>query len=456
MRANKPFLLGGAMKKNDKVIGVCESYTYDGMGVVKIDGFPLFVKGLLLEETAEIVVTMVKKNFGYGKYLSIKEMSPDRVTPKCPIANRCGGCQLQHMSPAHQAQFKKDQVEAVMRRIAKITTPVEAVLTMKEPFYYRNKAQIPVGLDKGKVITGFYRINSNTIIDMEECYIQHHRINEVLQCAKAQLAYDQDIENYRHLLIKYGIHSDEVMVVFIVKEYKETQLAPLVEVLTQTIPQIKSIQCNINTRNDNVILGEEEVLLYGEQIIHDSIHGLSFEISMKSFYQVNPIQTDVLYQTALAFAMLTGHEEVLDLYCGVGTIGMFMAKHAKHVTGIEIVAPAIQNAKENAKRNHIENIEFICADASDYAKECSENNKKVDVIVVDPPRKGCDAGTLESMVQMNPARIVYVSCKVSTLARDLRILEDLGYHTTKLQPVDMFPQTYGIECVALLERSLDA
>lgn len=440
------------MKKNDKVTGICESYTYDGHGVVKIAGFPLFVKGLMLGEEAEIIVTLVKKTYGYGKYITIKNPSEDRVTPPCPLANRCGGCQLQHMSAAHQARFKKEQVETVMRRIAKIDTPVEEVLTMEEPFYYRNKSQIPFGMENDRIISGFYRINSNTIIDMEECKIQHTRINEVLQVVKYSLQKHDRIDQFRHLLVKYAIASDELMVVFIVKDIHALSMDSMVQALTRKLPQIKSIMLNVNTRNDNVILGEEEHLIYGQPYISDQIHGLSFQISMKSFYQVNPLQTEVLYNQALEFAQLSGKEEVIDLYCGVGTISMFLAKQAAHVTGIEIVPSAIENAKANALRNHIENIDFVCADAAEYAKELCEKGTKVDVVVVDPPRKGCDQVALESIVKMNPKRIVYVSCKASTLARDLRILEDMGYQTKKIQPVDMFPQTYGIETVCLLTK----
>lgn len=441
------------MKKNDKVHGVCESYTYDGHGVVKIDGYPLFVKGLMLGEEADIVVTMAKKTYGYGKYLHIVKESDDRVKPVCPVANRCGGCQLQHMSAAHQAMFKKEQVEMVMRRIAKIDTKVEDVLSMEEPYFYRNKSQIPFGLDKGSVVSGFYRINSNTIIDMEECKIQHERINTVLQVVKQHLRKQDRIDLFRHLLVKYAIATDEVMVVFIVKDAKAINMDAMVPTLTNEVPQIKSIMINVNTRSDNVILGEEEILVYGQTYITDLIHGLTFRISMKSFYQVNPRQTEVLYNKALEFAELCGKEEVIDLYCGVGTISMFLAKQAAHVTGIEIVPSAIENAKENALRNGVSNIEFVCADAAEYAQVLSEQGKQIDVVVVDPPRKGCDQLALESIVKMNPKRIVYVSCKVSTQARDLRILEDLGYTTTKIQPVDMFPQTYGIECVAQLIRT---
>lgn len=441
------------MKKNDKVIGTCTSYTYDGHGVVKIDGFPLFVKGLMLGECAEIVVTMVKKTFGYGKYLNIQEKSPERVEPICPIAHMCGGCQLQHMSLQHQCAFKKSQVEEVMQRIAHIDTPVEDVLTMENPYHYRNKAQIPVGCKEQHVITGFYRINSNDIIDMDHCYIQSERINEVLECVKKQLQHHQNASVFRHILIKHAFHSDEIMVAFIVNQRKIPYIKEMVDALTAQIPQVKSILLNINQRKDNVILGDEEILIYGDSYITDTIHGLTFRISMKSFYQVNPIQTEVLYGKALEFAQLTGTETVIDLYCGVGTISMFLAQKAKQVIGIEIVPSAIEDAKQNAQRNHLENITFICSDAATYAKQLAQQHTQVDVVVVDPPRKGCDMVTLESIVMMQPKRIVYVSCKASTLARDLRILEDLGYHTQKIQPVDMFAQTYGVECVALLNKN---
>ena len=443
------------MKKNDIVIGTCTSYTYDGHGVVKIDGFPLFVKGLMLHESAQIVVTMVKKTFGYGKYLHIEKKSKERVDPICPVASMCGGCQLQHMSLSHQCAFKKNQVEEVMQRIGHIDTPVEDVLTMKDPYHYRNKAQIPIGCRNEQVVTGFYRINSKDIIDMNHCYIQSELINEVMLLVKQLLEKYQNSDCFRHLLIKHAFHREEVMVAFIVNKRKVAHVQDMVDALVLQIPQIKSVLLNINQRKDNVIVGEEEILLYGDQYICDTIHGLEFRISMKSFYQVNPVQTEVLYEKALEFAQLTGEETVLDLYCGVGTISMFLAHKAKRVIGIEIVPQAIADAQQNAQRNHLDNIEFVCSDAATYAKQLAQLQTEVDVIVVDPPRKGCDQATLESMVSMKPKRIVYVSCKVSTLARDLRILEDLGYQSIKIQPVDMFAQTYGVECVALLQRVME-
>lgn len=440
------------MKKNEIIVGVCEGYTYDGHGVVKVQGFPLFVKGMMLEEKAELIVTMVKKTYGYAKMKTLLRSHPERVQPKCPIAGRCGGCQLQYMSYRHQAMFKKQQVEETMRRIAHLDIPVEDVLVMKDPYVYRNKAQIPIGVQNNQVVCGFYRIHSNTIIDMDRCWIQSERINEVLTVMKSFFKCVPDITQYRHLLIKHAIYSDELMVVCIVKSKELKMMDELVHRLTHQVANVKSISLNINQRNDNVILGDEEILLYGQKSITDCIHGLKFSISMKSFYQVNPIQTEVLYQTALTYAQLSGNEHVVDLYCGVGTISMFLAKKARHVYGVEIVPQAIEDAKRNALLNGITNIDFICADAATYAKQIVESQANVDVVVVDPPRKGCDAQTLESIVQMNPKRIVYVSCKVSTLARDLRYLDDHGFACNKIQPVDMFPNTYGIESVVLIVR----
>lgn len=441
------------MKKNDRVTAICEDYTYDGMGIVKVNGFPLFVKGLLVKEQAEIIVTSMKQHYGYGRVIRLIQENKERVTPRCPLAGKCGGCQLQHMSKAHQAWFKKHQCENAMRRIGGIETKVNDVLCMEDAWYYRNKAQIPFDISKAGVISGFYRIHSNTIIDMEECAIQHPLINRISQRVKQEFKQNRFAAQLRHLLIKYSMSDDEAMVVFIMAQRCKAMEAHMVRVLPTQIPQIKSILCNINERSDNVILGDTEILLYGKPYINDSIHGLQFQISMKSFYQVNPLQTRVLYETALRFAQLSGKEEVVDLYCGVGTISMFLAKAAKHVTGIEIIPSAIVNAKENARRNHVDNVDFICCDAAAYAKLAKAQNKKADVVIVDPPRKGCAESVLFDMVKLDPKIIVYVSCNVSTQARDLRILAQCGYRITQLQPVDMFPQTYGIECVAQLCKS---
>ena len=440
------------MKKNDQVHGVCSGYTHDGHGVVKVNGFPLFVKGMLEGEEGDLVVTMAKKTFGYGRLLKRSVTSPQRVTPPCPIAKQCGGCQLQHMSYSEQLRFKKQKVQDVIQRIAHLDVEVQDVLGMQEYTHYRNKGQIPVGMDKGKTVTGFYRINSNSIIDTDTCLIQSERINEVLQEMRRLLQTYNNARVFRHLLIKHAFSSDEVMVVWIVRSFQIPHEKEMVRELSEALPFVKSIIVNLNQRTDNVILGDKEKLLYGERVIVDSIHDLKFSISSKSFYQVNPKQTEVLYGKALEFAQLTGKETVLDLYCGVGTISMFLAQQARHVTGIEIVPQAIQDARKNAALNGIANIEFVCSDAASYAKKLCEQGMHPDVIVVDPPRKGCDAEAIESMVMMQPKRIVYVSCDPGTLARDLKLLKEKRYHTEIVQPVEMFPFTHHVETVVLLSH----
>lgn len=441
------------MKKNELWTGRCENYTHDGMGVIKKDGFPYFVKGLLKGEKALIRTIKLKKTYGFGKLEELLDESPARAIPPCPLAGRCGGCQLQHMSYPEQLAFKRQKVQDVITRIAKLDLEVLPVIGMETPYFYRNKAQVPVGIVKGQTVSGFYRINSNDIVDMEECCIQSHLINKVYGTIRAHLQEDQQLaEQLRHVLIKHAFSRDEIMVVLITREMKSAGCKHLAETLMAAHPQIKGIVQNINQRKDNVILGEKEILLAGRPYIEDEIDGLTFRISSKSFYQVNPIQTRVLYEQALACCELSGNEQVLDLYCGVGTISMFLARHAAKVTGIEIVPDAIRNAKENAARNAFDNLEFICSDAAAYADRLAAEGNKPDVICVDPPRKGCAKSVLEDIARMAPQRIVYVSCDPGTLARDLRILDELGYETVSVQPVDMFPQTSGVETVCLLSK----
>ncbi len=440
------------MKKNDRVRGICESYTFDGHGVVKVNNFPLFVKGLLKGEEAEIIITKLKKTYGFGKYVRLLKQSKERVEATCPVAKQCGGCQLQHMSSQEQCLFKKQKVEDVMRRIANVSIPIEDVISMHEPYFYRNKGQVPVQVQNAKVMTGFYRIHSNEIIDMEECQIQSVLINRVVKVMRELLGKYPVASYFRHLLIKHAFKSGEIMVVFIVKQRDVSKIKELVNELVSCVPNIKGVLLNVNTRSDNVILGDKEYLLYGSEHILDSIHHLSFQISSKSFYQVNPIQTEVLYGKVLEYANLKGTETVIDLYCGVGTISMFLAQKAKAVIGIEIVPEAIEDAQLNARLNGIENITFVCSDAATYAAKISEEKKKVDVIVVDPPRKGCDVVTLESIAKMEPEKLIYVSCDPATLARDIQILGRLGFEAKIIQPVDMFPHTYHVECVCLIVR----
>ncbi len=443
------------LKKNDHFIGTCMSYTFEGLGVVKADGFPIFVKNMLVGERGEIVVTQVRKNFGYGRCLKLEIESSNRVEPQCPIFKQCGGCQLQHMSADELKRFKTDRVREALERIGGLHVHVEEALMMEEGVHYRNKGQIPVGLDrKGEVVCGFYRINSNEIIDLEECgcLIQHELINVVIAKMKELLERYGNAQFFRHILVKVGFYTQEVMVVLIVREREFIGLEQMVEELCAAIPQIKSVILNLNQRNDNVILGDEEVLLYGRETIVDELDGLQFEISSKSFYQINPVQTVRLYKKAVEFAQLSGVEQVVDLYCGIGTITQFMAAKAGRVLGVEVVAPAIEDAKRNAARNGIGNVEFVCADAGVFAQRLAAEGQRPDVVCVDPPRKGCDAKTLEAIRVMGPQRIVYVSCAPSPLARDLRVLTEFGYEVQRVQPVDMFPWTYHVETVVLLSH----
>ena len=433
------------VKQGDNITLTVNGLGSSGEGVGKYEGFTVFVKGALPEEEVRVTITLVKKSYAVGALEEIVKASAERVEPACPVYKECGGCQLQHMSYPEQLAFKRQKVQDVITRIAGLDLEVLPVIGMDTPYFYRNKAQIPVGIVKGETVSGFYRINSNDIVDMEECCIQSHLINKVYGTVRAHLQEDQEMAaQLRHVLIKHAFARDEIMVVLITREMKSDRWKQLAETLMEVHPQIKGVVQNINQRKDNVILGEKEILLAGRPYIEDEIDGFTFRISSKSFYQVNPIQTRVLYEQALAHCELSGDEQVLDLYCGVG--------HAAKVTGIEIVPDAIRNAKENAARNAFDNLEFICSDAAAYADRLAAEGNKPDVICVDPPRKGCAKSVLEDIARMAPQRIVYVSCDPGTLARDLRILDELGYETVSVQPVDMFPQTSGVETVVLLSH----
>lgn len=440
------------MNKNEMAIGICENYTHDGQGVVKIDGYPVFVKGIIRGEKAKIQIMKDKKSYAFGRIVELLEESEHRVKPKCPVYGRCGGCQLQHMDEEAQKDFKREKVQEVINRIAKLLIQVNPVLNMEAPFAYRNKGQIPVDVKNDSVVTGFYRIHSNDIIDIDKCLIQSEAINSIMQVIKKDLNVYKNGKDLRHLLIKHAFSTGEVMVVFISRNQNIPHLKEMIAHMQAAYPKLKTVIVNLNKRTDNVILGNREFIVYGDGYIVDELHGVKFYISSKSFYQINPVQTVKLYQQALAYAELSGQEEVLDLYCGVGTISLFLAEKAKKVTGIEIVPEAIADAKRNASLNKIENAEFICSDAASYAKEMVEKGTRPDVIVVDPPRKGCDEVTLQAMIKMNPGRIVYVSCDPATLARDLKGLCENGYEVKEIQPVDMFPQTHHVESVVRLSR----
>ena len=441
------------MKKNDKVIAKCIDYTYDGMGIVKVDGFCLFVKNLLLDEEAEIVVTKLQKDYGYGKVLKLLKTSSERVVPKCSLFPQCGGCQLQHFSSRHQAEFKRRMVQQSISHIGKLDLEVNEVLSMSNPWKYRNKMQVPVQVDKdGKSVVGFYRTHSHVILPLTYCEIQSDIANRIVSRITSLLDMFGNASYFRHLLLKTQEKTNEIMVVFVTNQKKVPHIEDMTSALVNEFPAICSVLQNVNGKDTNVILSDEEYLLHGRNYVVGKLQEFSFQIASRSFFQINPVQTELLYETAIRLAEIDSSCKVADVYCGVGTISMFLAKYAKEVIGIEIVPQAIENAKENARNNGISNVSFMCGDAKHCTVQLAKQNHQIDVAVVDPPRKGCDTTTLDSLIEMNPKRIVYVSCNPSTLARDLRYLEDRNYKTQVVQPVDMFPQTYHVETVAVLVK----
>ena len=449
-------------RKNDLVTLEIEDCGIDGEGIGKADGFTVFVKDAVIGDTVTAKIIKAKKNYGYGRLMEVLKPSPYRVEPKCEFARQCGGCQLQALSYDQQLVFKTNKVKGHLERIGGFTDiPMEPIIGMDELFHYRNKAQFPVGRNKeGKIVTGFYAGRTHNIIENRDCALGVAENKEVLDRVIAHME-KYGIEPYneatgkglvRHVLIRYGYFTKEVMVCLILNGNKLPKEELLVKSLCE-IPGMTSITINVNKKHSNVILGEEIRLLWGQEYITDRIGDISYQISPLSFYQVNPMQTLKLYAKALEYADLHGKETVWDLYCGIGTISLFLAQKAKFVRGVEIVPAAIENAKENAKLNGLENTEFFVGKAEEVLpREYKKNGVYADVIVVDPPRKGCDETLLETMIEMNPDRIVYVSCDSATLARDLKYLCERGYELRKVCPVDQFGMTVHVETVVLLSH----
>ncbi|MGN8785246.1 23S rRNA (uracil(1939)-C(5))-methyltransferase RlmD [Blautia sp. HCP3S3_D9] len=449
-------------RKNDLVTLEIEDCGIDGEGIGKADGFTVFVKDAVIGDTVTAKIIKAKKNYGYGRLMEVLKPSPYRVEPKCEFARQCGGCQLQALSYDQQLVFKTNKVKGHLERIGGFTDiPMEPIIGMDELFHYRNKAQFPVGRNKeGKIVTGFYAGRTHNIIENRDCALGVAENKEVLDRVIAHME-KYGIEPYneatgkglvRHVLIRYGYFTKEVMVCLILNGNKIPKEEQLVKSLCE-IPGMTSITINVNKKRSNVILGEEIRLLWGQEYITDRIGDISYQISPLSFYQVNPMQTQKLYAKALEYADLHGQETVWDLYCGIGTISLFLAQKAKFVRGVEIVPAAIENAKENAKLNGLENTEFFVGKAEEVLpREYKKNGVYADVIVVDPPRKGCDETLLETMIEMNPERIVYVSCDSATLARDLKYLCERGYELHKVCAVDQFGMTVHVETVVLLSQ----
>ncbi len=451
------------VEKNKEYIFDIISQGYEGEGIAKIDNkYPIFIEGALKGEKVKVRIVKVNKNFAYGKLMEVLEASEERVNPPCAIYKRCGGCKLQHASYKAQLDFKWDRVKDCVSKIGKLDPSiVKYPLGMEEPWRYRNKVQLPIGLINGEVKIGFFAPRSHDIIDMESCLIQDEIGDKVVKLTREWIEkfnirpYNVDGEYdekgiVRHIMIRRGFTTNEVMVVLVTNGEKLPHKEEFVDLMVKNIPGIKSVIQNINSKKTNVILGLESKTLWGEDTISDYIGDFRFNISPLSFFQVNPTQTEVLYGKALEYANLTGNEEVFDAYCGTGTITLFLSQKAKKVYGVEIIPQAIDNAWINAKENKVENVEFFVGESEVVIPDLINKGVKADVVVVDPPRKGCDKKLLDAITNIDAKKIVYVSCDPSTLGRDLKVLEENGYKTLEVQPVDMFPNTAHIENVALL------
>mgnify|MGYP000195133181 FL=1 len=480
--------------KNDIVTVKIEDIGTEGEGIGKLEGFTLFVKDAVMGDVVEARLVKVKKNYAYARLEKVLTSSPLRVKPVCPYHKQCGGCQIQAMSYEAQLQFKENKVKNNLVRIGGfdqifIESVMESVVGMEQPWHYRNKAQFPVGTDKdGRIITGFYAGRTHSIIANTDCALGVEENEPILQKVLAYMqnesisAYDETTGQglVRHILIRKGFTSGEIMVCLVINGKNLPKEDRLVSTLRE-IPGMTSIWLNYNTKNTNVIMGTEGRVLWGQNTITDVIHrrsieeinsgkdclrydskenapqGITFAISPLSFYQVNPIQTEKLYSLALEYAGLTGEETVWDLYCGIGTISLFMAQCAKEVHGVEIVPQAIEDARKNAECNHIENATFYVGKAEEVLPRLyEEEHIFADVICVDPPRKGCDEACLNTIIKMAPKRIVYVSCDSATLARDLKYLCENGYEIKKVRAVDQFGQTVHTETVCLLSKLHEA
>ncbi|UDI77926.1 23S rRNA (uracil(1939)-C(5))-methyltransferase RlmD [Staphylococcus taiwanensis] len=449
------------INKNDVIQGNVVDLTHEGHGVVKLDRYPIFIPNALIDEEIEFKIIKVKKNFAIGKLLKVKKTSTQRVAPPCKYYWKCGGCQLQHMTYEAQLAMKKEQVVNLFHRKAQFNnTIINDTIGMTNPWYYRNKSQLPIGENqKHDIIMGYYRQRSHDIIDMDSCLIQDSQHQDIMNKVKQWLS-ELNISAYneknkkgtmRHLVIRTGHHTNELMVIFVTNGSKLKHANQLVEKLTQAFPNITSIKQNINNSHSNVIMGQQSVTLYGKDKIVDQLSEITFKISDQSFYQINSSQTEKLYQKAIDYAQLDGEETVLDTYCGIGTIGLYMAPIAKHVYGVEVVPSAIKDAQQNATLNGFKNTTFVCGKAEEVIIEWKQQGIKPDVVMVDPPRKGCDETFLQTLLKLSPKRIVYISCNPATQQRDAQLLSS-HYELKEITPVDMFPQTTHIETVALFER----
>ena len=453
------------IKKNDKFVITIEDMSEDGDGIGKLDGYIWFVKDALIGDVIEASAMKMKKNYGFARLVRVIEPAPGRVEAKCPVARACGGCQMQELDYAEQLKFKEKKVFNHLKRIGGMEEiPMEPIIGMEHPWRYRNKAQFPIGTGKdGQPIAGFYAGRTHSLIPVPEldCILGCEENKELLRVILDFMkefkisAYDENLHKglVRHALLRKGFSSNELMVCLVINGSKLPHAEQFVERLLKLPMNVASISLSVNKEKTNVIMGTEIINLHGPGYITDKIGNIEYRISPLSFYQVNQVQTERLYGTALEFADLSGGETVWDLYCGIGTISSFLAQKAGKVYGVEIIPEAIEDARANAERNGIKNVEFFVGKAEEVLPEQYEKNQVyADVIVVDPPRKGCDSVCLDTILKMAPKKVVYVSCDSSTLARDVKYLCENGYEVKRVRPVDMFPMSGHVETVCRLDR----
>lgn len=448
-----------SVKKNERYTLDIIDLSYEGMGVAKIDGYPLFIENALPGERVEVLVVKAGNKFGYGKVEKWLTESPDRQPLKDNRLLRTGIAPLAHLNYDQQLLFKQKQVENVMSKIAKMPeVDILPTIPMENPVGYRNKAQIPVRRIDGRLATGFYKKNSHELVEIEDYYIQDPAIDEAIKRVRDILQRFQ-VRGYneaknegqiRHIIIRRGHYSHEMMVVLVTRKEKFFKGKEIASIIHEELPEVVSVVQNINEEKTNVILGDKEKVLYGRSYIEDQLLGKTYRISSKSFYQVNTEQTEKLYQTAIEFAALQKEDTVIDAYSGIGTIGLSLADKVKEVYGMELVPEAIEDAQFNALTNKIENAHYEVGKAETVMKKWQDKGIKPSVIVVDPPRKGLDARFIASAIDMAPAKLVYISCNPATFARDAKLFAESGYEVKKVQPVDLFPQTHHVELVALL------
>ena len=434
-----------------------EDFNTKGQGFARHEGLAIFVNGGLIGEECEVKIVTKKKQYAVANKIKTITPSPNQVIPTCPLAEPCGGCQIQHYDYQAQLNYKEQRVKAEFKRVGIDIQPLP-IKGMENPFGFRNKAQVPVAGTKGNLKLGFYEQNSHRVVDTTTCYIQHDLHNKIMQSVR-QLLNEANVEPYnerakrgwlKHVIVRVSYSQKKAMVILVTVQKKGLDFKNFTDRLTKEVPEVVSIFQNINDQKGNRILGRKFYHHYGQHELVDTIGDLHFRISPASFFQINPTQTEKLYNAALEMAELTGEETVYDLYCGSGTISLFLAKQAKEVIGIEIVEAAIEDAKKNAKDNNITNADFYAGKAEEVFPVLYKEGRKAEVVVVDPPRKGLDPQVIETIATMQPKKIVYVSCNPNTLARDVKALIEQGYKLNDVQPVDMFPHSMHVECVANL------